>query len=64
MQLDGEFQESVKLARIGKNVGFKSSRTDMEFSHLDGELDLDSDDLHADRITGPVHLTTRSSRSA
>ncbi|MFZ0319112.1 MAG: DUF4097 family beta strand repeat-containing protein [Candidatus Sulfotelmatobacter sp.] len=59
-QLDGEFQESVKLARISKNVGFKSSRTDMEFSSIAGELDLDSDDLHADKITGPVRLTTRS----
>jgi Putative adhesin/Domain of unknown function (DUF5668) len=60
VQLDGEFQESVKLARISKSVSFKSSRTDMEFSRIDGELDLDSDDLHADQITGPVHLTTRS----
>ncbi|MFZ0295849.1 MAG: DUF4097 family beta strand repeat-containing protein [Candidatus Sulfotelmatobacter sp.] len=60
VQLDGEFEESVKLARITKNVAFKSSRTDMEFSRIDGEMDLDSDDLHADKITGPVHLTTRS----
>jgi hypothetical protein len=60
VQLDGEFEESVKLARISKNVAFKSSRTDMEFSSIAGELDLDSDDLHADKITGPVHLTTRS----
>jgi hypothetical protein len=59
-QLDGDFQESVKLGRIAKNVSFKSSRTDLEFSRIDGELDLDSDDLHADQITGPVHLTTRS----
>jgi DUF4097 and DUF4098 domain-containing protein YvlB len=60
VQLDGEFQESVKLARITKNVGFKSTRTDMEFSRIDGELNLDSDDLHADRIMGPLRLTTRS----
>jgi DUF4097 and DUF4098 domain-containing protein YvlB len=60
VQLDGEFQESVKLARIAKNVAFKSSRTDLEFSRIDGELDLDSDDLHADQLTGPVHLSTRS----
>jgi DUF4097 and DUF4098 domain-containing protein YvlB len=59
-QFDGEFQESVKLARIGKSVAFKSSRTDLEFSRIDGDLDLDSDDLHADQITGPVRLTTRS----
>jgi hypothetical protein len=59
-QFEGEFQESVKLARISKNVSFKSSRTDLEFSRIDGDLDLDSDDLHADKITGPVHLSTRS----
>jgi len=59
-QLDGEFQESVKVARIGKTVTFKSSRTDMEFSRLDGSLNLDSDELHADAVTGPLHLTTRS----
>jgi hypothetical protein len=60
VQLDGEFQESVKLARIDKTVTFKSSRTDMEFSRIAGSLDLDSDDLHAEEITGPLHLTTRS----
>jgi hypothetical protein len=60
VQLDGEFQESVKLARIGKTVTFKSSRTDMEFSKIDGDLSLDSDDLHAEQITGPLHLITRS----
>jgi hypothetical protein len=60
VQLDGEFQESVKLGRITKSVTFKSSRTDMEFSRIEGTLDLDSDDLHAEQITGPLHLTTRS----
>lgn len=59
-QLNGEFQESVKLERISKTVGFKSSRTDMEFSRIDGSLNLDSDELNADTITGPVHLLTRS----
>ena len=59
-QLDGEFQESVKLARISKTVSFKSSRTDMEFSRLDGDLDLDSGDLHADQMTGPLRLITHS----
>jgi hypothetical protein len=59
-QLEGEFQESVKLERIAKVVNFKSSRTDMEFSHIAGSLNLDSDELHADQITGPLHLSTRS----
>lgn len=59
-QLEGEFQESVKLERITKMVTFKSSRTDMQFSRIDGALDLDSDELHAEQITGPLHLNTRS----
>jgi len=60
VHLNGEFQESVRLARISKTVGFRSARTDMEFSRLDGRLDLDSGDLRADSIAGPMRLTTRS----
>ena len=59
-QMDGEFQESVKLGRITKTVTFKSSRTDLEFSRLDGDLDLDSGDLRADQAGGPLRLVTRS----
>lgn len=60
VQLDGEFQESVKLARIAKTVSFKSSRTDLELSRMDGSLDLDSDELQAEEVSGPLHLSTRS----
>src|SRR5208282_1442299 len=48
------------LVRISKTVSFHSSRTDMEFSRLDGRLDLDSGDLRADSLIGPMRLTTRS----
>jgi hypothetical protein len=58
--LNGEFQESIRLVRITKTVTFKSARTDMEFSRLDGRLDLDSGDLRADSLTGPMRLITRS----
>src|SRR5579872_1364181 len=58
--LDGEFMESVKLAKIAQTVTFKSSRTDMQFAKLDGDLDLDSGDLQANEVMGPVRLTTRS----
>jgi DUF4097 and DUF4098 domain-containing protein YvlB len=60
VRLNGEFMESVKLSKIAKGVTFKSSRTDMEFSRLDGELDLDSGDLHANSVNGPLRLLTRS----
>ncbi len=60
VHLNGEFYESVRLVRVSKTVSFHSSRTDMEFSRLDGRLDLDSGDLRADSLAGPMHLTTRS----
>ena len=58
--LNGEFMESVRLVRVTKTVGFHSSRTDMDFGRLDGRLDLDSGDLRADSLAGPMHLTTHS----
>jgi len=60
VHLNGEFMESVRLVRVTKTVSFRSSRTDMEFSRLDGRLDLDSGDLRADSLSGPMHLITRS----
>jgi len=60
VHLNGEFQETVRLVRVSKTVSFHSSRTDMEFSRLDGRLDLDSGDLRADSLSGPMRLTTHS----
>ena len=60
VHLNGEFMESVRLSEIAKGVTFKSARTDMEFSRLDGELDLDSGDLRASSLNGPVRLLTRA----
>ena len=60
VHLNGEFQESVRMARVSKTVSFRSSRTEMEFARLDGRLDLDSGDLRADSLSGPMRLTTHS----
>lgn len=60
LHLDGEFMESVRLSKIAQGVLFKSSRTDMQLARLDGDLNLDSGDLQADNLFGPVRLTTRS----
>jgi hypothetical protein len=59
VRLDGDFRESVKLSRIAKAVNFKSSRTDMSFARLDGELDLESGDLEVSNVVGPFNLNTR-----
>jgi DUF4097 and DUF4098 domain-containing protein YvlB len=59
-RLTGEFMESVKLSQIAKAVTFKSSRTDLELAKLEGTLDLDSGDLRANSMQGPVRLSTRN----
>src|SRR3954469_17013431 len=41
-------------------VSFKSARTEMEFSQLNGDLDMDSGDLQASNLLGPFRLLTRS----
>jgi DUF4097 and DUF4098 domain-containing protein YvlB len=58
--LDGDFMESVKLSNIAQAVIFRSSRTELQFESLKGDLDLDSGDLQASDLTGPVRMTTRS----
>jgi DUF4097 and DUF4098 domain-containing protein YvlB len=60
VRLNGEFVETLRLSKIAKPVSFKTSRTEMEFTKLDGDLDLDSGDLRASNITGPIRLATRS----
>ncbi len=58
--LDGEFMESLKLSRIAQSVVFRSSRTELQLEGLKGDLDLDSGDLQANDLAGPVRVTTRS----
>ena len=60
VRMNGDFTDSVKLSKIGKSVSFKTSRTDVELAKLNGDLDLDSDSLRADSVTGPLHVSTRS----
>ncbi|HEX4488500.1 MAG TPA: DUF4097 family beta strand repeat-containing protein [Terriglobales bacterium] len=60
LRLNGDFVETLKLSKLAKATTFKTSRTEMEFTKLDGDLELDSGDLRASNITGPVRLSTRS----
>ncbi len=60
--LDGEFFGGVEVAKVTKAVRFKSSRTELEFAKLDGDLTLDSGDLHGTSVVGPVRLVTHSSK--
>jgi DUF4097 and DUF4098 domain-containing protein YvlB len=58
--LNGDFMESVRLARISKPVSFKSARTEIDFTKLDGDLDLDEGDLRMTNVSGPVRVSTKA----
>ena len=60
LDLQGDFFGNTNVEKIGKGIRFKSSRTDLEFAKLDGSFVMDSGDLRADGIGGPVRLDTRS----
>ena len=60
LEMTGDYFGEMSLAGIKKGVRFKSSRTDMEFSRLDGDLSMESGDLQAKSLAGPLRLLTRS----
>jgi DUF4097 and DUF4098 domain-containing protein YvlB len=60
LDLQGDFFGNTSIDRIAKGVRFKSSRTDLEFGKLDGNMVMDSGDLRADGISGPIRVETRS----
>jgi hypothetical protein len=58
--LTGTYWGDMQLARIAKQVHFISSRTDLQFAKLDGEFNMQPDELRANAIAGPFRLNTRS----
>ena len=60
LRLSGDFFGDMNITDIAKTVTFKSSRTDLEFAKLPGSMNLQSGDLTAKEIAGPVRIQTRS----
>lgn len=58
--MTGDYFGDLSLTGIKKTVRFKSSRTDLEFSRLDGDLSMESGDLQAKSLVGPLRLITKS----
>ena len=61
VSLQGDFFGTTHLERISAPVIFHTSRTDLQFKRLDGELEISqSADLSASQLIGPVVLNTRN----
>jgi DUF4097 and DUF4098 domain-containing protein YvlB len=60
LTMTGTYWGNMQLAHIAKQVHFISSRTDLEFARLDGEFNMQPEELHVNGATGPFKLDTRS----
>jgi len=60
LQLTGEYFGDIALSHIAKTVRFNSAKTDMELAKLDGDLAMESGDLHVTNFNGPSHILTHS----
>ena len=58
--LDGESMGDTHLEQVGSTVHFHTSRTDLDIQKLGGDLTMDSSDLTANQLYGPVRIVTRS----
>nr|ADC35779.1 hypothetical protein [uncultured bacterium 282] len=56
--MNGEFFGTTHLEHITGDVRFHTSRTDLRFTRLDGESEISSSDISADRAAGPFTLAT------
>lgn len=58
--MSGTYWGDMELAHIAKQVRFTTSRTELQLNRLDGEFNMQPDDLRANSLTGPFRLQTRS----
>ncbi len=57
--ITGTYLGEMKLSNIDKQVRFSSTRTDLQFAGLPGELTIDRSDVRGSRVTGPFRLDAR-----
>jgi len=50
----------TRLSKLQKGVAIRTSRTELQFVKLEGDLTMDSGDLQGDGLLGPISLTTKN----
>jgi DUF4097 and DUF4098 domain-containing protein YvlB len=60
VSLNGDFYEDIRLSKIAKTFTFKTSRSDMEIASVPGDIDIASDEVRANELTGPSRVMTSS----
>ncbi len=57
--LTGTYLGEMQMSNIEKQVRFNSTRTDLQFAGLPGELTIERSGMRGSRITGPFRLDAR-----
>jgi DUF4097 and DUF4098 domain-containing protein YvlB len=60
VRLNGDFFQDIRLSKIAKSVTFKSSRSDMEIAAVPGEIEIATDSVRGNQLSGPARVVTRS----
>jgi len=60
VHLRGDFFQDIRLSKIAKTATFKSERSDMEFASVPGEIEIATDSVRGNDLSGPSRLVTRS----
>jgi len=60
LDFNAGYNGEVQIAKIGKQLRFKSVRTELQGPKLDGELNMSRGSIRATSVTGPFRLDTRS----
>jgi len=60
VRLNGDFYEDIRLSKIAKTVVFRTSRSDMEIASVPGDLEIASDEVRGNELSGPSRVVTSS----
>ncbi len=60
--LQGDYTGDTHVERADQSVHFHTSRTDLEFARLPGDMSINSDSLHATQVVGPVRVICSRSK--
>jgi len=60
VHLSGDFFQDIRLSKVAKTVTFNSSRSDMEIASVPGDIEIATDSVRGNDLSGPVRVVTRS----
>jgi DUF4097 and DUF4098 domain-containing protein YvlB len=60
VHLSGDFFQDIRLSKIAKTVTFNSSRSDMEIASVPGDIEIATDSVRGNDLSGPIRVVTRS----